>query len=108
MKTCHRHVFLTAFRVPSEQQNTGYPYGYPVFCIWTHLIIQGCKSNDSGTSDMMNSLLNHIERWENNGVFLCTVIVLPGDYKTNFCTLHTISLTGKHFKLFLCFLGQLD
>ena len=33
LKTCHRHVFLTAFRVPSEHKKSRYPDGYLDFLV---------------------------------------------------------------------------
>ena len=33
LKICHRHIFLTAFRVPPGIKKSGYPYGYPDFLV---------------------------------------------------------------------------
>ena len=33
LKICHRHIFLTAFRVPPGIKKSGYPYGCPDFLV---------------------------------------------------------------------------
>ena len=68
-------------------------------------MIQGCKVNDNITSDMPNSLLDHIECRKDNSVFLCIVIMFPRNNKTNFGTLYMVSLFSKILKLFLRLLG---
>ena len=54
LKTCHRHVFLTAFRVPASYQKTDCPAGQPVF--W-------CERGDSNphgvTTRTSNVLVYH-------------------------------------------------